>query len=545
MEVFNIKNLSFSYPKSSKKVLDNINITVEQGDFILLCGESGSGKSTLLRILKPQLTPAGNITGEIIFLGKKLNELSKKESAETIGFVMQNPDSQIVTDKVYHELSFAMENLGFDKEKIRLKSGEMASFFGLSSVFNNDTNSLSGGQKQLLNLASVLTLEPEVLILDEPTSQLDPLSAENFLNILKKLNRDFGITVIISEHNLEEVFDFARKVIVLENGKVCTCNTPDKILNELKSNNKNHPMINALPVPMRAYNILNKNYDSNIPLNINQGRKFLQKNFNNKIKRLSEEKSAINNKNKKDNVISLKNVYFRYDKSGNDILRDFNLNVNKSEIYAILGANGSGKSTAVKIISGILKAYHGKVKISKNENVLYLPQNPQTLFLKDSIIEDFKLSENSEKISEMSKMLGIEHLLNSHPYDLSGGEIQKAALVKLMLFNPTVMILDEPTKGIDSFAKSELKDILKNLQKKGVTIIIVTHDTEFACSVSDRCGLLFDGNIIAENSTKEFFGGNGFYTTSSNKMSRGFYENAVLIEDIIKLCNLNGEKNAE
>ncbi len=543
MEVFNIKNLSFSYPKSSEKALDNINFTVEQGDLILLCGESGSGKSTLLKMLKPQLTPEGNIAGEIIFKGKNLKELSKKESAEKIGFVMQNPDSQIVTDKVYHELSFAMENLAYDKEKIRLKTGEMASFFGLSNVFNNDTNNLSGGQKQLLNLASVLTLQPEILILDEPTSQIDPLSAQNFINILKNLNRDFGITVIISEHNLEEVFDFASKVIVLEKGKVCACNTPDKILKELKRNNENHPIINALPVSLRVYNILNKNIDDKVPLNIKEGRKFLQENFNADIKKLHET-DLIDNK-KKNAVITLKNIYFRYEKNGSDILKDFNLSIKKGEIYAVLGANGSGKSTAVKIISGILKAYHGKVKIYKNENVMYLPQDPLTLFIKDKIIDDFELSDNKGKINETSHILGIEHLLNKHPYDLSGGEIQKAALAKLLLFNPSVLILDEPTKGIDAFAKDELKIILKNLQKEGVTIIIVTHDTEFACSVSDRCGLLFNGNIIAENSTKEFFGGNGFYTTSANKMSRGFYENAVLFEDIIKLCNLNGEKNAE
>ncbi len=544
MEVFNIKNLSFSYPKSSKKALNNISLTIEQGDFVLLCGKSGSGKSTFLKMLKPQLTPAGSISGEIIFNRKNLIELSKKESAEKIGFVMQNPDSQIVTDKVYHELSFAMENLAYDREKIRLKSGEMASFFGLSNVFNNDTNSLSGGQKQLLNLASVLTLQPEVLILDEPTSQLDPLSAENFLNILKKLNRDFGITVIISEHNFEEIFDFANKVAVLDNGKVCAYNTPDKISVDLKNYDENHPILDAFPVSLRVYNILNRNYCNNVPLNINQGRKFLKETFNNNIKKLDEEKKITHVIKNKNVVISLKNIYFRYEKNGNDILKDFNLIVNKGEIYTLLGANGSGKSTAVKIISGILKSYHGKIKLSKNENIMYLPQNPLILFVKECVINDFELSDNRDKIGEISKIFGIEHLLYNHPYDLSGGEIQKAAIAKLMLFSPSVMILDEPTKGIDPFAKNELKKILKNLQKNGVTIIIVTHDTEFACSVSDRCGLLFNGNIISENSSKEFFGNNGFYTTSANKMSRGFYENAVLIEDIIKLCNLNGEKNA-
>lgn len=541
MEIFNIKNLTFSYPKSSFYALENIAFSVSKGDFILLCGQSGSGKSTLLRLLKPQLSPAGKLSGDILFDGKPLKNLSQRESAEKIGFVMQNPDGQIVTDKVYHELAFAMENLGYSKEKIRLKAGEMASFFGLSEVFNRDTCLLSGGQKQLLNLASVLTLQPDVLILDEPTSQLDPLSAENFINALKKLNRDFGITIILSEHNLEETFDYASKVLVLDKGRICSFASPAETSDNLISKNKNHPMLSALPVPLRVFNSLKENKSLSPPLNINEGRAFLSETFNNRVKSVNDESSKEKPCSKSDNTLAVKGIYFRYKKNSADVLKDFSLKINKGEIYTLLGANGSGKSTAVKLICGILKPYHGKVVISKGLKIGYLPQNPRTLFIKDKLIED--LNFKNEKHLKIARELDIEHLLEQHPFDLSGGEIQKAAIAKLMLKNPDIFVFDEPTKGIDAFAKNDLSIILKKLQKNGATVLIVTHDTEFACMVSDRCGLLFDGNIIAENNAREFFSGNGFYTTSANKMSRGIFKNTVTCDDIINLCKINGEKN--
>lgn len=505
----------------------------------MLCGQSGSGKSTLLKMLKPQLTPAGNVNGKIIYKGNTLANLSQKESAGEIGFVMQNPHSQIVTDKVYHELAFAMENLGYSQEKIRLKTGEVAGYFGLTQVFNHDTNQLSGGQKQLLNLASILTLQPDVLILDEPTSQLDPLSAENFLNILKKLNRDFGTTVIISEHNLEEVFDYATKVLVLDEGKIACFDKPENVADILKSKYNNHPMLSALPTVLQVYNAVDRN-KTEPPLNINQGRNFLFENFNNHINKIdnlnTEEKSTTSA------LFTFKNTYFRYEKNSADVLKDFNLTVNQGEIYTILGANGCGKSTAVKLLCGILKAYRGKIKHYTKSKTAYMPQNPQTLFLKDTVSED--LLSVSQNIDNVIEQLKVTHLLNRHPYDLSGGEMQRVALAKLLLQNPTLLILDEPSKGLDSFAQKELIEILQQLKVNGVTIIIVTHHTEFACAISDRCGLMFDGSIIAENSAKEFFNGNSFYTTYASKMSRGFYENAVTTEDIIKLCKINGEKNA-
>lgn len=539
MDVFSIKNLSFSYPQSSKNAIENINLTISKGDFVILCGQSGSGKSTFLKMLKPQITPAGSIQGEIYYCNKKLETLSNRESACEIGFVMQNPNSQIVTDKVYHELAFGMESLGYSQEEVRLKTGEMASFFNLTDVFNKNTFELSGGQKQLLNLASVLTLQPEVLILDEPTSQLDPLSAENFLNILKKLNRDFGITVIISEHNLEDIFDCATKVLVLDDGKVVCYEKPQNIPYALKNINQTHPMLSALPTVLRIFNAVGSNTKTP-PLNINQGRNFLLTNFNTEIKELNN--SITETKNKTTPILSLKNIYFRYEKRGKDILRDFTLSVNKGEIYTILGANGSGKSTAVKVLCGILKAYKGKIKLNTNKTIAYLPQNPQTMFVKDTVLEN--LHAVSDNIDKTVTQLKINHLLYRHPYDLSGGETQRVALAMLHLQKPEILILDEPTKGMDSFAQAELGEILEQLKNQGVTIIMVTHHAEFACMISDRCGLLFDGNIISENSTKEFFCGNSFYTTYASKMSRGIFQNTVTAQEIIEICKINGVKNA-
>lgn len=539
MEVFSIKDLSFSYPQSSKNAIENINLTISKGDFVILCGQSGSGKSTFLKMLKPQITPAGSIQGEIYYCNKKLETLSNRESACEIGYVTQNPNSQIVTDKVYHELAFGMESLGYSQEEIRLKTGEMASFFNLTDVFNKNTFELSGGQKQLLNLASVLTLQPEVLILDEPTSQLDPLSAENFLNILKKLNRDFGITVIISEHNLEDIFDCATKVLVLDDGKVACYEKPQNIPYALKNINQTHPMLSTLPTVLRVFNAVGSNTQTP-PLNINQGRNFLLTNFNTEIKELNN--SIAETKTKTTTILSLKNIYFRYEKKGKDILRDFTLSVNKGEIYTILGANGSGKSTAVKVLCGILKAYKGKIKLNTNKTIAYLPQNPQTMFVKDTVLEN--LHAVSDNIDKTVTQLKINHLLYRHPYDLSGGETQRVALAMLLLQKPEILILDEPTKGMDSFAQAELGEILKQLKNQGVTIIMVTHHAEFACMISDHCGLLFDGNIISENSAKEFFCGNSFYTTYASKMSRGIFQNTVTAQEIIEICKINGVKNA-
>ena len=537
VEKIKIKNLIFSYPNSEKKALDDINLTVNQGEFVTICGKSGCGKSTLLRHLKPILTPHGKTSGEIYFNGKSIYDLSDREQAENIGFVMQNPDNQIVTDKVWHELVFGLESLGINSAEIRAKAAEMASFFGIQNWFYENVANLSGGQKQILNLASVMIMNPTLLLLDEPASQLDPISAHDFFTMLERINAELGVTIILSEHNLSEVFPLSDKVVVMEDGKITAENTPYKIGEELKQNS----MFAALPTPTKIYYSLGNN-SGNCPITIRDGHKWLEKQQINEHFEFKAEKNRINTKP----ILELKDVWFRYEKNSDDILKGLSFKVHENEFYAIVGGNGVGKSTALSVISKINKPYRGKVFINDDTKVAVMPQNPQSLFLKKSVLEelydavfDVEKEKRENEIEYVIKLCELDNLLENHPYDLSGGEQQRVALAKMLLRKPDLLVLDEPTKGLDACFKRKLATILKSLQKNGMTVLMVTHDIEFCAEYADICAMFFDGKIVSEAPPRKFFAENNFYTTSAKRMADGIIENAVLDKDIIRA--LGGE----
>ena len=556
MESFKFENLSFSYPNRCYKALDDINFTVNQGEFILLCGKSGCGKTTLLRLLKSSLAPHGEISGSICFNGKPLASYDVKEQASGIGFVMQNPDNQIVTDKVWHELAFGLESLGYKQTEIRTRVSEMASFFGIQTWFYKKVTELSGGQKQLLNLASVMAMQPSVLILDEPTSQLDPIAAGEFLKTIEKINRELGTTVILTEHRLEDAFPMADRVVVMDDGKIIADSTPEKVGKILKE--KNHDMYKALPTPMRVYGEVENALPC--PLTVRDGRTWLEEyskeNTLNPIVIPCDELKENN-----DIVIEIKDAWFRYEKELPDIVKGFNLSIHKGELFCLVGGNGTGKTTALSLISGLNTPYRGDVLI-KGQSIskiksLYdgllgvLPQNPQSVFVKKTvyldlmeILSDKKLAkeEKEQKVQNISALCRIENLLDSHPYDLSGGEQQRAALAKILLMEPEILILDEPTKGMDAHFKEEFADILLDLKANGVTILMVSHDIEFCAEYADRCALVFDGSITSIDTPREFFKGKNFYTTSANRMARTKLPDAVLAEDIILACGGKVEK---
>ncbi len=544
MECFKIENLSFTYPDRAQKALEDINFVINQGEFVLLAGQSGCGKSTLLRLLKTSLSPFGQLEGNVLWNGKPLSECSQKEQASGIGFVMQNPDNQVVTDKVWHELAFGLESLGIKNSEVRARVSEMASFFGIQSWFYKNVTELSGGQKQLLNLASVMVMQPSVLILDEPTSQLDPIAAGEFLNTLEKINRELGTTIILTEHRLEEAFPLADRVLVMDSGRIIADDTPENIGKILKD--KNHPMYLALPTPMRVHGSVENSLPC--PITVREGRYFLEE-FS-KANTLNPEaitKDAVKNTNEP--VIEIKDAWFRYEKNMPDVIKGLNISINKGELFCILGGNGTGKTTMLSLISGLGKGYRGDVlikgeRISKIPNLFngimgVLPQNPQSVFVKNTVYLDLMeiLSEKSEeKVQNIAKTCKIESLLDSHPYDLSGGEQQRAALAKVLLMEPEILLLDEPTKGMDAHFKEEFADILSDLKSAGITIVMVSHDIEFCAEFADRCALVFDGNITSVNTPREFFKGKSFYTTAANRMARTVLPDAVLPEDIIKAC---------
>lgn len=549
MALIDIKNLSFTYGTNATPTLKKVSTSIESGDFVVVCGASGCGKTTLLNLLKPSLSPIGEQSGEILFSNKPLSDYSDKELASDIGCVMQNPDSQIVTDKVWHELVFGLENLGVPNNVMKRRVGEMASFFGIQHLFRKKTSELSGGQKQLVNLASILVMQPKLLILDEPTSQLDPIAATEFIQTLHKLNSELGITIVIVEHRLEDVFPIADRVIVMNDGKIVMDDSPRMIGETISTVPDAMSVVHGLPSAVRLFTGLNQK--GRCPLTVREGKDYL-KTYYRPTNRQTELPTFSDDVSQP--VIQLKDVCFKYKKDTPDILYKVNLDVREGEVFSILGGNGVGKSTLLSVISGQRRAYKGKVlirdksikKYKNNDlyrhNLAFLPQNPQSLFLKQSVIEDYReiatvigytKDEMDRLIQETLVRLGIQHLGDKHPFDLSGGEQQKAALGKILLLKPSIILLDEPTKGMDAFSKQEFSTIIDELKQEKMTILMVTHDIEFAAENSDRCGLFFDRDLISIDRTIPFFASNTFYTTASNRIARDFYPNAVVVQQVI------------
>ena len=583
MNCIEVKNFSFQYPKESHAALYQVSMEVEEGSFVVLCGKSGCGKSTLLRQFKSVLASHGEKKGEILYDGQNLEDVDLRTQSAEIGYVLQNPDNQIVTDKVWHELAFGLESLGYDTPTIRLRVAEMASYFGIHSWFLKNVSELSGGQKQLLNLASVMAMHPKLLILDEPTSQLDPIAASDFLETVRKINRDIGTTVILTEHRLEDVIPWADKVYVMDKGRMIADGTPNEIGEQLRT--MGHDMFLSMPAPMQIY--AGTNSSLRCPLTVSQGRRWLSEELETKGIKIKKERNQEETAEKKNSIfgkfaglkkepekeipeIRIKDVWFRYERDLPDVVKGLSLDIKKGEIFAVVGGNGTGKSTAMSLIARIRFPYRGKIYLEGKEigkysdDELYhgflgvMPQNPQSLFVKKTVREDLyevidgKRERKSDAYPiEMKKkdavegivsLTRLEGLLDRHPYDLSGGEQQRLALAKVLLLRPKILLMDEPTKGIDNHYKKELGEILKKLSEHGVTILMISHDVEFCAQYADRTGLFFQGNVVTSEESKRFFAGNNFYTTAANRMARNYFPNAVTVEDVVKAINQTEEE---
>lgn len=534
MDIFEIKDLTFTYPGHREPALDHVSFSVQKGSVTALCGSSGSGKTTMMRLLKPALSPHGRKTGEIVYHGG--------DRQIEVGFVLQNPENQIVTDKVWHELAFGPENLGWENEMIRVRVAEMASYFGIQNWFKKEVNDLSGGEKQILNLAAVMVMNPKVLLLDEPTSQLDPIAAEDFLETIRKLNREIGTTVIITEHRLDSVLPEADRMLVLDRGKLIVDDTPAEGAARLAESG--HSMFSSMPAVTKAFALVSRSgikQDENAPLDIRQGRKWLEDLMDGRFVTQRRIPDAEGDR-KAETVLSLKNIWFRYEKNSEDVLTGLSLEVKQGETFAVVGGNGSGKSTLLKILCGMEKAYRGRMKTEK-QKILMLPQDPQSVFACETVGEELsEMSDDEEKVSHIAKLLGISALMHSHPYDISGGEQQKTVLAKMLLKDPDILLMDEPTKGLDNAFKEHIGKILDELKKKGKTIILVSHDIEFCAGFADRCAMMFDGSLTASGTARKLFSGNRFYTTAVSKMSGDFFENAIVPEDIAELLFENGKE---
>lgn len=547
MEMLTVQNISFAYSASRQKALNGLSFSVEKGEFLTLIGGTGSGKSTLLRLLKPELTPLGQREGRILLNGTPIDALPPQESTARIGFVMQRPEQQIVTDKVWHELAFGLENLGLPTDVIRRRVAEMACYFGIEDWFERDTSQLSGGQKQLLSLASVMVMQPDILLLDEPTAQLDPIAASDFIATVKKLNRDLGLTVLMAEHRLEEVIPLSHKLLALREGEVFAFGSVEETVEHLRHE---ETLSMSLPAATKLFTRLNG--DGVCPLTIGEGRQFLETHFEKTIPSLPE-----GEKRHTDEIaLEFRDVYFRYARNLPDVLRGVTFRVHAGEFFCLLGGNGSGKTTALLNAAGLKKPYAGEIRVFGKKLKQYsgqslykeclslLPQDPQTVFIRDTVREELQ----EAGLAPETLPFDFSSLLDAHPYDLSGGQQQLLALMRALGTKPRLLLLDEPTKGLDAATKESFLQVLRSLQKEGVTLLMVTHDVEFAASVADRCALFFRGEIVSCAPPRPFFSGNSFYTTAANRMARGYYDNIASLEDLECLCRMNlpqSEEDAE
>lgn len=550
MAKIDIRNFSFTYPRAEKEALSNLNLSVKEGEFVVICGPSGCGKTTLLYQLKKQLRPRGHISGEIFYDDILIEELSDEKAATEIGIVFQDPESQIVLDTVIHELAFSLENMGYDTGKIRKSVAEMASFFGLENTLYKSIHELSGGQKQILNLASVLLLKPKVLLFDEPTSQLDPIAAQKFLSMIYRINQELSMTIIMTEHRLEDVFALADKVVILDEGKIKYLGTPKEV-SYMILDKKDREFEKFLPSIVKLFFGLKKFpfKVEEIPMNVKEAKPVI-------ARILKKDKSLVENRekpSKRKPIIKIKDVFFKYEKDAPLVLKGLSLDIFKGEILTIMGGNGTGKSTLLQVILGLKNPQHGKVLFEGKEvnriakkvrfsRIGYLAQNPMLYFVYDTVREEMfcrgeRHNKASKDIEYLIERFSLRPLLNRHPYDLSGGEKQKLAMAIVLLSEPEVLLLDEPTKGVDPNFKEDFKKLLEDLQKSKVTIVMVTHDIEFAAKISTRCALIFDGKVACEASPRTFFSKNYFYTTSINRVVRDKIPEAIVVEDVIQNGN--------
>lgn len=585
MACIDVEHLSFTYPQASAPALADVSLSIGGGEFVLVCGASGSGKTTLLRHLKPALVPHGAREGRILLDGRPIDDLSPREQAELVAFVAQDPNAQIVCDRVWHELAFGLENLGVDPVQMRSRVAEMASYFGIGGWFHRETSELSGGQKQLLNLAAAMVVRPQVLVLDEPTAQLDPIAAADFVATVRKLNLELGTTVVMTEHRLEEVYPLADRVVVMDSGAVVANGAPREVALEL--HRAANPLELALPTATRVF-LGSGGRGGACPLSVREGRAWLEERLDNRpgqgcggealgvaeapdggeapeVGRIVSPDAPA--------ALRLRELWFRYEKNGPDVLRGASLEVPRGAVYALMGANGAGKSTLLKAACGVCRTQRGHVEVLGHDLRRYrgaelfrgcmamLPQDPASLFVKETVRGELAEMSGASGagrpcradrssgagrpcepgcLEAVAELCAVERLLERNPCDLSGGERQRVALAKVLLTDPQLVLLDEPTKGLDAAAKREFARLLGQMATRGVTVLMVSHDVEFCAEHATRVGMFFDGQVVAEADPREFFLANAFYTTAARRMGRGLVEGAVTVEDLLAACRGGG-----
>lgn len=531
MNIMDIRNLSFTYQGAELKSLHNINLTIRPGEMTLLMGPSGSGKSTLLSMLKPEIRKPGCLVGHISFYGGDLPETTTPETVADIGYLCQDPEAQIVTDKVWRELNYAPERLGLPQEEITSRVAEMSAYFGINHLLRKNTWELSGGQKQILNLAAVMVTNPRVLLLDEPTSRLDPVAATEFIYLLHRLKTEFGTAIVLIEHRIDRVVALTDRLCIMDRGEIIAQGTPNQVLESTAT------PTDALTTAAHIWRGIGAG--GGCPIGTAEAKRYIQTHVDRSEKPLEQHQTIFT----AEPVMKANNLWHKYESKGEYVLRGTDLELHPGEIMCIMGANGSGKSTLLKVVSGQLKATSGKFFAKP---VAMVPQDVTELFVKDKVKENLIYAalstmgrvEADEAVAKMSEELDICHLWDRHPLELSGGEQQRVALAQVMLSRPEILLLDEPTKSLDRQGQHRLFNILRRLSSQGVAILAVTHDPELSV-IADSCCLLFDGTLSQPVAPVKFLCSNRFFTTETVSICGGWLDGVVTPEEAIELARRN------
>lgn len=523
MEVIKIDNITYWYPECSNPAIHDVSLSVKQGELVLLAGSSGCGKSTLLRLIN-KLVPdyyGGKIKGNVYLWGKDIKICTRKEIAERVGMVYQHPEKQIVLQDVERELAFGLENLNTDINKMKRNVSEVISFLNLNSIRGRSTINLSGGEKQKLAIGSVIAMDPEIILFDEPISQLDPIAAEEVLNCIFRLNKEMGKTIIIAEQRLDKCFEMADRVIFMEDGEIIAEGSGRCIPNSITQ---------RCFLPVIPYMFRNAEW-TRIPLNVKEARDEI---IDREYKNVSISCSI---KAYTTPVLQASNISFDYEKK-NSLLKNVSITLNKGEFMTVMGENGAGKSTLFKIISGLIDNYKGQVKINgKNikdmdtkervKSIGYLSQNPNDYLGRDTVFDEVAYTLRNigefdpERVEKMLYRMDLEKLKNKKPRDLSGGEKQRTALACTIIAEPKVLILDEPTRGMDWNSKENLGRYLRELCDSGTSVVLITHDVDFAADYTDSISLMFNGSIIASGECRDIIKDAIYYSPQAAKVFRG------------------------
>ena len=484
MSALQFDHVSFAYAGAEKPVLLDACLEVAEGAFALLTGATGSGKSTLLRLAKPELAPKGELDGAVRVFGSDASALGARDSARAVGYVSQSPDAQMVCDTVWHEMAFGLENLGVPEPEMRRRVAETATYLGMGPWFRDHVAELSGGRRQVLALASVLAMRPRAILLDEPTSMLDPVTEQAFLALLFRANRELGMTVVVATHAPGPMLDYATCAYVLEGGRA-----REAALEELR------------PAPLDSLTGITHRQDGPCP---------------------TDGKTCHSDERDVRPVLSLDDVWFRYDRDADWVLRGCDLAVSAGEVRALLGANGCGKSTLLQVVAGVLSPRRGRARNACAGDQALLPQDPRAVLacetVRDELMEWSASSGRygAAEVDAALERLGLAGCPERHPYDLSGGQQQLLALEKLLLVRPRLLLLDEPTKGLDRAARSAVAERVRAAASGGATVLLATHDAAFVRSVADTASLVFDGEVTTTEPADEFLRSSWLYSNSRN-----------------------------